>query len=310
MALPQQGTRQQLTCLQTALALERRTRDPFAQREVGQEDGVLGRADEKAGLDGLVTVDGQLCHPKPARGRSQFTVPQHLNDPASQPPRRRLAEPTAHDIADEWMAETGIEHGAVLNDPDQAAGLGLVDGVVACQLGQRIKVQRFAQRQQLQCVDDVVTGLIQPGFQQRGQSRRNRGGPAQLPNVVDSGQGARVDRPFHQVAQEQGIAAGGLPHQVGGQAFKGSANDRLDQRNALLLVERLQLKPLQVAVLPQRCHRIGDRFTAADGGQDAPGMVDGYLMQQRRGQLVQQVCVIDAYDGILLCNKGFARGRE
>ncbi len=94
------------------------------------------------------------------------------------------------------------------------------------------------------------------------------------------------------------------------QAFEGSANDRLDQRNTLLLVERLQLKPLQVAVLPQRCHRIGNRFTAADGRQDAPGVVDGDLMQQRRGQLVQQVCVIDAYDGILLCNKGFPRRSE
>ncbi len=221
MALPQQGTRQELACLQTALALECRTRDPFAQRKVGQEDGILGRADEKAGLDGLVAVDGQLCHPDPARGRSQFTVAQHLNDPAPQPARCRLSQTTAHDIAHEWVAEAGVEHRAVLNDPDQAAGLGLVDGVVAGQLGQRIKVQRFAQRQQLQCVDDVVSGLIEPGFQQRGQSGRNGGGPAQLPNVVDSGQGARVDRPFHQMAQEQGIAAGGLPHQVGATGLRG-----------------------------------------------------------------------------------------
>ena len=310
MALPQQGARQELTRLQTALALEGHTRDAFAQWQVGQEDGILGRVDQKAGLDSLVAVDGQLCHPDPARGRSKFTVAQHLNDPAPQPPRRCLSNATAHDIAHEWVAEAGVEYGTVLNDPDQAACLGLIDGVVACQLGQRIKVQWFAQRQQLQRVDNVVSGLIEAGFQQRRQSRGNGGGPAELPYVVNSGQGACVDRAFHQMAQEQGIAAGGLPHQVGAEAFEGSANDRLDQRNTLLLVERLQLKPLQVAVLPQRCHRIGDRFTAADGGQDAPGVVDGYLMQQRRGQLVQQVCVIDAYDGILLRNKRFPRGRE
>jgi hypothetical protein len=109
------------------------------------------------------------------------------------------------------------------------------------------------------------------------------------------------------VAQEQRVAAGGLPHQVGRQSFERSADDRFDQRNALLLVKRLQLEPLQIAVLPQRRHRIGNRFTGANCRKDSAGLVDGDLMQQRRGQVVEQVGIVDAHDGILLCDKGFAR---
>ena len=243
--------------------------------------------------------------PKPVHAR------EDRNDAPVQPAPCRLPNPATHDIAHQRVAESGVHHGAVLGNPDQAAHLCLVDGIVTGQFAERINVQWLAQRQQFQCVDHVVSRLVEPGFQERRQPRRNGGWSAQLPDVVDFGQGASVDRSFHQVAQEQRIAAGGLPHQVGRQALERSADDRFDQGNALLLVERLQLKPLQVTVFPKRGDRIGNRFTAADRREDAPCVVDGDLMHQCRGQLIQQVCVIDPYDRVLLRDKGFPRrGQE
>ena len=57
MALPHERTGQKLGCPQTTAALERRTRQPFTERKVGQKERVLGCCDEKVGIDGLVTVD-------------------------------------------------------------------------------------------------------------------------------------------------------------------------------------------------------------------------------------------------------------
>ena len=130
-----------------------------------------------------------------------------------------------------------------MHKANQAAGFGRIDGVLTGQFGERIDVQWFAERQQLQRVVDVLSGLIQPALHQRGKARRHGGRPPQLPDVIDSGQGSGVDRSLHQMPQEQWVAAGRLPHQIGGQALERAADDRLHEGDALLLGERLQLNP-------------------------------------------------------------------
>jgi hypothetical protein len=58
------------------------------------------------------------------------------------------------------------------------------------------------------------------------------------------------------------------------------------------------------------CLVIGDRFAGADSREDAASLFDGDLMQQCRRQLIEQVRVVDADNGVLLCDKGFASSGE
>jgi len=110
--------------------------------------------------------------------------------------------------------------------------------------------------------------------------------------------------------QEQRIAAGGFPHHVGAQTLQRPAQDRFDQRDAFVLRERLELDALQEGVLPQRGDGVGNRFPAADRGQNTSRPLHPDLVQQCRRQLVQQLRIVDADHGIPLADKGFPRRND
>jgi hypothetical protein len=109
------------------------------------------------------------------------------------------------------------------------------------------------------------------------------------------------------MSQKQWIATRGFPHDVCAQTLKAPAKHHFYQRNALVFRERLKLQTLQVAVLPQRGDSVVHRFTVANGGENAPGSIDRDLMQQGRGESVQQVSVLDDDDGIPMVDQGFPR---
>jgi hypothetical protein len=192
-----------------------------------------------------------------------------------------------------------------MRDAHEALGFRGVDGILAGQLDQRIDVEGFAQRQQPQGLDRQAR-LVQPVVEQRRQPRRHRGSSAQLPHPVDVGERARLHGPFDEVTQEQRVAARGLPHDVGGQPLQGATEHGLHQGNALGLRQRRQIQALEVAVLPQRGHGVGHRLAAAHGGHDAPDLLDGDVVQQRRGELVEQMRVVDTHDGTLALEQGLA----
>jgi hypothetical protein len=183
----------------------------------------------------LVAVDRQLRHPDPARGRVQAPAAQDLHQLSLETALGGAPDPAAHHVSDQGMTEARVERRPVPHETDQAPGLGGVNSFLAGEFGQRVDVEGFGQRQQLERIDHTRTGLIQAALQQRGQPGRHRGGAAQLPHAVDPVEGARVDRPFDQVAQEQWVAAGGFPHQVRGQALETATDHRFDQGDALLL---------------------------------------------------------------------------
>ncbi len=230
---------------------------------------------------------------------------QDLGDAAPQLAGRGGADAAAHHLAEQRMAEAGVDLAVVGDDPDQAAHLGGVDGVLPGQFGERVDVQRLAQREQFQRVQYLLAGMRQAFVEQFDQPGRDDGGPAELPHPVHLGQGPGVHGAFDHVAQEQRVAAGGLPHHIGAEAFQRSAQHGLDERDALLFGERAELEALEVTVLPQRRHGVGDRFTAAHGGHHVAGTLDGDLVQQGRRQLVQQVRVVDADDGVAVGHKRF-----
>ena len=244
MALPQQCTRQQLRFLNSAPEFVCSARDPFTQRQVRQKHRVLGGSDQQLGVGAFVTVDAQLCHPDPAGGRVEFTAAENPHDTASQRARRRGADPTANDVAVERVSEADIDVRAVVNDPDQALHLCGIHGFVTGQFAERVDVERFAQRQQLQRVHHVGARMIETVFQQCGQPGRNTGRPAQLPHPVDLAQRSGVDRALNHVPKEQRVSPRGFPHDVCAQTLQRSAEHRFDERDALLFGERLQFQTL------------------------------------------------------------------
>jgi hypothetical protein len=84
---------------------------------------------------------------------------------------------------------------------------------------------------------------------------------------------------------------------------------RTDSTSAMLclFVNGLELETHQVAILPQRGDGVGNRFAAADRGENASSPLNRYLVQHRCRQLVQQMRVVDADDAILIGDNGFAR---
>ncbi len=129
--------------------------------------------------------------------------------------------------------------------------------------------------------------MIEAILEQRSESGRNHRLAAKLPHPVDFGECAGIDGALDHMAQEQRVAARRVPHDVGGQALQRPAENRFDERDALLLGERHQLKTLEVVVLPQRGDGIGNRFATANGCHDLSGPLNGDLMYQGRRQLVE-----------------------
>ena len=82
----------------------------------------------------------------------------------------------------------------------------------------------------------VVRQLLDPRVEQRRQLGGDRGPAAQLPHAANLTQRARLQRPLDKVPHEQRVAAGRLPHQVGGQTLYAAAEGLLDQRDALIPV--------------------------------------------------------------------------
>ena len=235
---------------------------------------------------------------------------QRANHLAAQPARRRHAQPSTDDLAEQWVVEPDVDSAVLLGDADQPAVLGLLDGIHTGDAAQRVQVERLAERQQPQRVQHIVGQLIDPAVEQRGQLRRDGRPATQLPHAANLTQRARLQRALDQMPHEQRVAAGRLPHQVGGQTLHPAAERRLDQRHALLLGERHQMKALQIAVLPQRCDRVGNRLSGPDGGHNAHRAVQRQLMQQRCRQLVKQMRIVDADHRMSFGQNRFARRRQ
>ncbi len=202
------------------------------------------------------------------------------------------------------MREVDIGGTGVGDDPNQAATLGALDGVGADEFGHDRQRRRLGHGQQLQRALLVVGQPVEPAAEQWSQFRGDTCLASQLPDVVDPPQGSRFQRAFDEVPDEQRIAARGLPHQVGRQLFEVAAERRLDEFERLFLGERGDIKPGQIAVLPQRGNRVGDRLTAAGCRDNAHGPLDGELMKQGRGQVVDKVDVVDPDDGKVLAANG------
>ena len=208
------------------------------------------------------------------------------------------------------MVESDGEILTVLDDPHQACLLGMLDGLGAGEVLEQVEVERLAQGEQLQSVQHWVGQSVEAAVEQRGQLLGDPHPSAQLPDTVVVTQRARIQRTVDEMVQVERVPAGRLPDQVRGQPLEVTAEDGFHQRDALFLRERQQVEPGEVTVLPQRHDGVGDRLAAADGRDDVRRPVEDQLVQQGRGELVEQVCVVDSDHGRPVGDKRGPRGRD
>src|SRR6478672_7640567 len=222
-------------------------------------------ADEGHGAWFGAFLDGRLC-----TGLGLYTDGNGV--------ARFQAVDTHPDYRRQRVGEPHLELVLLLEDADQPAFLSVLHRLSADQPGRRVQVKRLAKRQQVQRVQHIVGQLLDAGIQQRRQLRGDRGAPAQLPHPADLPQRVGLQRAVHQMAHEQRVAGGGLPHQIGAEPLHPATQGLLDQPHTLLFAKRAQIEPLQVAVLPQRRDRVGHRLTRAHGCHDPRRPVKGQLV--------------------------------
>ncbi len=172
VALPQQRAGQQLTGHQPAAAVHRGAGQPLTERDVGQRDRVARGGHQQVELGGLVAVEGQLRQPNSIRRTAQRLVLQRAHHLAAQPARRRHAQPSTDDLTEQRVVEPDVDAVVLLDDADQAAVLGVLDGLDTGDAAQRVQVQRLAERQQPQRVQHVVGQLIDAAVQAARPARR------------------------------------------------------------------------------------------------------------------------------------------
>jgi len=103
-----------------------------------------------------------------------------------------------------------------------------------------------------------------------------------------------IDAVAHQLAQEQGVAAGQLPQPVDAAAVHRAAQPGVEEGLDIGARELAHLKEDAQLVLPQRAERIRPRLVTPHA-HHREGLTGGHeLMHQRRRRVVEQLPVVDA----------------
>ena len=95
--------------------------------------------------------------------------------------------------------------------------------------------------------------------------------------------------------QEQNIAVGQFPDPRRGLLVHRPVEDSRQQRVALGTGQRFEVQATQVGVLPQGGHGVGDRLAAAQGGDHRGRTAPGQLVDDERGEVVEQMGVVDGH---------------
>ena len=165
-ALPQQRTGQQFTGNQVAAAIHRRTRQAFAQRDVGQRDRVLSGGGEQFGVGGRVTVERQFRQPNTLRGCANRLMLHRGEQLAFDSAGGGPAKTAPDHLAVERVGEPDVQCGTVLDDANQSPALDGLQNFATDQRRQRVQRERLGERQQLQRVRLLLGQLLDPRVQQ------------------------------------------------------------------------------------------------------------------------------------------------
>jgi hypothetical protein len=131
-------------------------------------------------------------------------------------------------------------------------------------------------------------------FDELGQPRCQHRRPVPAPHAFHPAQRLRLFAGGDQLPQHERVAPAGLPHPLGEYPIGRPAQVFGQHLLDIGAQQLLEIDPFGQPVAPQRGDGLGGRLAGAHRYQDERGRVLHELVQQRRGQVIQQVRVIHA----------------
>lgn len=194
------------------------------------------------------------------------------------------------------MGEAGLDPAPVYRDGDQRPPLRLLDGGETGEAGQQLRSEGLAEGEEFEHAAHRIGEQPDPGVDQLAELRRHRRLAAPLPHSGDGSQCCGAVSTVDELAQEQRIALAGLPDPPRAVGLELPAECCLDELAGLGLGQRLQLEPVEVAVLPQRGDGVRRPLPGPQRQHEWRHPAYGQLVHHGRGQVVEQVGVVDADD--------------
>jgi hypothetical protein len=266
----------------------------LAQLQVEAADGLAGGGQEHlrpCRRPGLHLPGG---HPQQVVAAAQVLAAERLGQHAEDRPRpgHRKGGPQHLPVQGVGQAYPRPPPGPFHHQ--QPGALGGLDGGAVGQELQHHQRQRLPAGGQL---DGGALGRPQPvqaGADQLGEA----GGAAQAtrpaPHLAGAVQGARLQPPEDQLAQEQRVAFGHVNELVARDRVDLAVQGAIQQPLHRLAAQRLHGHPPGQAVLPQRHDRVGGGLAAAHGGHHHRQRAGHELVDQRGRGVVEQVRVVHA----------------
>lgn len=173
---------------QARSAVQRGAGEALPHRDVREHEGVARGLAQEARVQVGVAVEGEPGQPDPVRRRGDLPPAQRLDEVPAQPPGGGESQSAPDHLAEERVRVADGEGPALAGEADQSLGLRLLHRVVAAEVGQHVEVDRFAQRQQLEHVQDGVVEMVDAPVEEGRQLRGHGGAAAHLPDAADLAQ--------------------------------------------------------------------------------------------------------------------------
>ena len=290
---PCNGPREQQPRLEAPARLHRRAGEPLGQRRIerGQRPG--GRSREEPRVVGRAGGEPPEGDPEQIAAAPRAARLHRCREPSGDRLAARRRQLRPHRL--------GVQPVDDIDEPPPAVGAAL-DELAALEPLERLQLvgleqpylERGSGRHQLQQPPSARAGVVDAQVDELGQPGPGLDLAAPAPDAAPLLQEAAVEPVPHELAQEQDVAPGQLPHRVDAGTVDRPPKRGLQQRRHGVAVELPQLQPQAQLVLRQPPHRIGPRLVTPES-DDREDLVGGdQLMDKRRRRVVEELAVVDA----------------
>ena len=272
----------------------RRGGESVGQVEVEQRHRVLRGLQAQLRIRRQIGFQREQC---PAHGRLHIGVGilgEPLRQCAADLRQVHLARAGPAKLAVQRVGEPGHELTAGPLDGDQVHLLGALEIAAPHQIAQHVDGQWFALRQGVDDERHVRRELVQLPADHVADALRHRDVAVPHPHAGHHPHPARGHLVLDELVQKQCVPAGELPEPSRAAGVHGAAESGLDHGARGLDGQRLQVQAREQAVLPQGGDGVGRFRARPQGDHESRATAVGELMNDMRGQSVEQVRVVDA----------------
>ena len=279
--------------VEAAAGLDRGTQQALGEDEVGEVHGLLGGEQEHDGVERAVAVEVEHGTPQVVPGTASPGGAEGAGELAAQPPGSGQALARPRDLAVERVGQVHLRPGAVGEHRDQLALGDPLDVGLGSERRQQPEAEGLAEGEEVEHAPLALVEVADAVGQQVLQRGREGRGAVPLPVAVHVHEPLSRPLTVDEVAQPQEVAARRLVQPALGLGVDGPAEHRRDEPRALVGADRLDLHPLGEPVLPDGGDGLRAGRAAADGHDEAQGVLERELVHERRRDLVEHVGVVD-----------------